>query len=343
MRKPKGLELREGRARAAALRDAKVSPLERIRAEGAFARRYIDPGLLRNEPELQASCWIAYRFLTAFACTELFTVTYDQKVRRFLERYVDAGSAVAARPLRVEFAANSDQVMSQLWRARQAADDIGMPYDLFIEFAFDRALIDKGHKRGPRPNQLYSPNVLIDIAKAWDERMPTVALFAPDWDERFFAERFNGSPAQVAALDYLEARIRSKPANMELALRSRLGMFGPAAITIAEAVRRFGFELVEQALGRSPLPSELTASPSKGPAPPSCVGWLTEPASQRCTTCPVLKACHKAAAQISERVVRDYGTADPRGDHCRAVDRARQQRYRAKKRAGMGISSAGLN
>jgi hypothetical protein len=56
--------------------------------------------------------------------------------------------------------------MTSMWLARQAADQLGVPYPFVLDFAGRRAH-DRLFRRFPRPNQLYGEEFELDVRDAW--------------------------------------------------------------------------------------------------------------------------------------------------------------------------------
>lgn len=87
-----------------------------------------------------------------------------------------------------------------LWKARQAADRIGCPYHVFTSFALDH-LDRSGWIRLPRPNQLYSNDLLREIQAHWDDLQRWSLQTAND--AYYLACNFDGDEVQLDYQNYL--------------------------------------------------------------------------------------------------------------------------------------------
>ena len=233
----------------------------------------------------------------------------------------------------------SDRTISGMWRARQVADALGMPYDPFIRSGMEYMLQESGKKRLPRPNQLWSEAQVQRAIEVWDDAAErfSVPLLRDDWDDRFFVDNFRDEdPVRVAVADAVEQRVwDAAKARLQPALYLR--NFIRRNITEAEARVRFGDELVDQALdaldrtgGHKPRPPRVEPLPAWRPA---CFGFAYDPVHAICTGCPAKAACEGVTVQAKAQLVTRTGTEDPRAAKLRESNRLRQQAYRRRKRA----------
>ncbi|MCT7264581.1 hypothetical protein, partial [Salmonella enterica] len=82
--------------------------------------------------------------------------------------FKDFAKAQSIKPVSKEFVKNARDEMTSLWKARQVADLLGMPYAIFIRASMKAAVEQRGYNRVPRPNQLCRPWQIEAAAKAWD-------------------------------------------------------------------------------------------------------------------------------------------------------------------------------
>ena len=125
------------------------------------------------EAELYRMKWYDYRNLLPAQATQLFAESYIELWRDWYARTRDLDDAPSTTPLLNEHVMKSADGRA-MWRARQAADRIGIKYELFIEFAFNRAF-ERGYGYLPRPNQLYDEALIGDAGDFWAE-LKTVSL-----------------------------------------------------------------------------------------------------------------------------------------------------------------------
>ena len=111
-------------------------------------RQHLEP-----EAELLITKWPAYRFLSPMAATKQFHRAFVESYKRYIRTNIDyemaEKSAIGAR---IEFDQQNAH-LTQLWRARQIADGLGMPYEAYMDFVFDFASC-RIRQNIPQPNQL---------------------------------------------------------------------------------------------------------------------------------------------------------------------------------------------
>jgi hypothetical protein len=137
-----------------------------------FALTHIDPDLLTLEERCYQSKWFDYRHLHPTLATVHFARTYHQIVAEYMEREVDykKGEAYRRRMGNFDVRTAKPRTISNYWRARQQADLLGMKYDIFIRSIF-RALRDRGWKRIPNANHLYSRESLGFALAGWEREL----------------------------------------------------------------------------------------------------------------------------------------------------------------------------
>lgn len=146
-----------------------------------LAARHIDPKDLARERELMGLCWWEYRGVHPSRRTQLFANTYRRLYQRYYGKYFDYSRAEmvsglvgsedifdldfshVAEPTRRERLSKSKRTaLTGLWRARQAADELGISYTVYIGAIFEHAcarwrnMATKDHLRLPKPTHLYS-------------------------------------------------------------------------------------------------------------------------------------------------------------------------------------------
>lgn len=113
----------------------------------------IGPALLKREVDLFNNCWFDYRFMHPTLRTYVFADIYISLFKEFYERHIDIDSTKARgfsrpdpldnRPPRISkerieagVKARKLRTPTCLWRARQTADSLGMPYHEYIKGCF---------------------------------------------------------------------------------------------------------------------------------------------------------------------------------------------------------------
>lgn len=305
----------------------------RRKAEVAFQRRYIDSDILAKEPSLQATVWPEYGYETPLQRTQRFAQEYFAAYRRAHARYVDPVGTYKPRAIDPNLGINSPADITSLWKARQFADEHGQPYDLAIALWMDGKLGNQKHKQPPMPNQLLSgKQTKARLRGHPTDQEAADRLFRPDWDRRFFAERLQDDPVQAAAMerlriDVLMARDSAKRLAKYMTVpgllnehRARI-MFDPALVDVAMAL----VGVMPKACARPTVPAFL----------PGCYGNRVVAKDSLCNTCAFANGCSRFKASVT----RAQGTADPKGDHKRSVDRDRQRRYRERKKSAAVIEA----
>jgi hypothetical protein len=149
------------------------------------------------EPALFRGKWFDYRFLNPVQATYLYAHYFEKFYRLAFSANIDSATAVFISPLPkgdwfslpVQADAESDKhfaakikrrktLISGLWRGRQVADAMGVPYDLYLERAFHWTLRYWQQSHLPRPQHLYSDLVTDRTAIDWEERQGSKLYFS---------------------------------------------------------------------------------------------------------------------------------------------------------------------
>lgn len=326
----------EGYRRAQKLAAAKKFGANAVATEQMVqAREWLAPSDFDEEPELAGSAHLAYRYMNPYERTQCFYEAYRRHyISRFLRR---KGREPANFPERVSSLESGD--FTSIWRARQRADALGAPYERFV-IALMQDADDNGTLELPRPNQLCSDAVLPLMIERLD-RQRASGLFDPfngDFDPRFNAINFTGDQQQHAALDWMQEQIDSAGPARRPALISRY-MRIEQVMSEAEAVRRFGQELVDEAkshrggyTSRAPV-----ALDSPKPSDPGCFGMRTE-GDPACSQCPALQRCTEFRIGVEEGVLARFGAMDVPKQRGRVAARDRKRRQRERERSGVDMT-----
>ena len=129
-----------------------------------------------RERLLMETKWFDYRFMSPIDATELFVKCYVSAYRRKWATNFASGEESKKLATRHGNWRSNQTEFTCFWRARQFADELGVPYDLFCDHALE-VLLRKGYARPARPNQLYSEKNIQIIAEhvreAWREQGAT--------------------------------------------------------------------------------------------------------------------------------------------------------------------------
>ena len=191
--------------RAQKLAAAKKSGPEVLAKEQMVqAREWISPNDFDEEPELANSARLAYRFMTPYERTQCF---YEAYRRHYTSRFTRRkGREPYGLPERLNGVESGD--FTSLWRARQRADAMGVPYERFV-IELMREADANGTRQLPRPNQLCSDSKLPMLIERLEEKRAEGAFdpFAKDFDPRLYAVNFVGDRQQLDALAWIEEQI----------------------------------------------------------------------------------------------------------------------------------------
>lgn len=335
----------KARARAGELHAGRThaSPAHALLAELRFVRTWIAPDQLADEVALTETCWIEYAYLSALRRTELFTQKYEELFRRFHVKYVDYLSVNDITPIQAEFALNTESEMTALWRARQHADAIGVPYETFIGQAMESMLIAEGHKKIPRPNQLYSDKPVDHVLRYWSQwretRVPS--MFDDSWDGRFFADQFRGDPVQLRAMAIIEEHVMSVPPERRGTRVANFVIHRPV-MPEAEARQRFGDSAVDEALASAGPTPPRRSSVDSALYRPGCLGLVFRDESINCAGCRIAGLCTEFVRRLDREFKEICGDTSPKTARKRskAAERKRNQRSR-ERAASAGVGKGG--
>lgn len=134
--------------------------------------------ILEGEVSLFATKWFDYRRLHPVQATYLFAHHYEVAYRRSYAMTRDVVAAEFTKPLRASDLFESADVLS-VWRARQACDSIGVPYDFYAHRALEHS-VKNGWRFIPRPNQIYTDSMVDDVREAWEVRCGDILQIVND-------------------------------------------------------------------------------------------------------------------------------------------------------------------
>jgi len=151
--------------------------------------------------------WYDYRHIHYLAATawymECFKREYGKAVWRWIDHTAGTRTGLTAHSL---FDLNSTDITG-LVRGRQAADEMGIPYEVYIRAALDRGLLN-GNARMPRPSQLYSAEMRQAAAAHWLEETDGRLFLARD--PFYNAVNYKGHPDQNDYYAWLGSKIRQR-------------------------------------------------------------------------------------------------------------------------------------
>lgn len=140
-----------------------------------LAHKFIRKEWLAIEVPLAHGKWFDYRFMNPVAATYLFAHEYKKVYRDAYRRNIDTLVGDYIKPLPDDLfrpkreTPHTRAVIAWIWRARQVADAMGMPYDIYLQRAYH--WLTRYWRRGhlPQPSHLYTDLVTDRTAIDWDE------------------------------------------------------------------------------------------------------------------------------------------------------------------------------
>lgn len=183
--------------------------------------------LLKAETELNKTKWFDYRTKHPVYLGYLWAFFYREEYKRFITKYRDPerGPYLNGIVGKDVFGISIKKVKSKIkgepstevekphperraiWKARQKADALGIPYDFYIRTVMEFAE-RTSWARPPRPQHFCSDEMVSVVVEAWKEKMTTQIVTSED--ERFLAENFVGNCDQVDYQTWLIANIKRR-------------------------------------------------------------------------------------------------------------------------------------
>lgn len=314
-------------------------------------RRILHPNDLGVEGELASTRWFAYSFMSPVEATEEFRRVYTAALQRYVRANIDMELSERVSGVRPGTPAHRSQQYTQLWRARQKADRLGMPYELLIDFGFDFAQ-RRTRKASPLPHQIFATD---KSDQAWS------SMFQVELDEKIYhamrrlevpqfrLEHDRGLPIQRRLRDQTKS-------DLAVSLRDRVDTVGWIAITNrylsldeclsvyseehADRVRERLTGAVEDGL----ILKEPKVDLEDDDFMVGCFGVseaIDAPGSS-CGSCPLRDRCLKQAAAAERVVTKLTGHISPVEEADRQRNRKKVAAHRARKRAMASASPVAL-
>ena len=310
------------------------------------------PDVLKRERERAHTKWFAYRFMSPLEATKLFADLYRIAFKRYVRIHRDVGDAEAANGLGTRIFGGPSSSLTEVWNARQRADELGLPYNLLMEFSFDFAG-RRTRKRAPRPGQLFDSG---EAEIAWPINL-----------EKWIADPLHVEIQRLSMPQYRNENYRSFPVQKEFhdyileSIEERVGAWGPKlahhclhrhhlpvskAIKIVpkgargSTVRHLRGELefiTDQSSGVERLPDVSFA--------PACFGlpFAAQDASPECLACPLSNSCSQAVHAVSEHLHNRHGVLSQlehgRKMNTREKTKLRVRRHRNSKKSPLHEAS----
>jgi len=192
--------------------------------------RHVRPDWQRYELDLYTSKWFDYRFLDPVSATYVYAHAYKTIYRRLYRSTIDHKAAEHIHPLKHEDLFQCPkEVISAIWRGRQHADALGMPYEVFIEFAMEGRLRYWNQRHLPRPQHLYSAHVCEMVMEKWAKTLGNRFFYGRH--PIFLTSNFEEMPVQIEHCEWIMTQVKARPSVLNEAYRMNLL---PARFIVAE-------------------------------------------------------------------------------------------------------------
>ena len=309
------------------------------------AMRLIMPDVLAREREVANKKWFEYRFMTPTTASRHFASLYSKGFKAYVRFNGDRDEAEVRQGLGTRLFLKPSASLTELWHARQRADELGIPYELLIEFGFEFARRG-GWKNPPRPMQLFGSigsgiAWLLELEKFLNERLPLV------FDQfaglpQYRIENYRGLPVQDEFRAHLENHIRAstKPWAVRMVGPCLEKRHLPLLSTIKLAPKEQRRSIVSNLRAEIEL-GFLAAKPKerlhKIAYMPSCFGLVgPDMSASTCASCPFSVGCQHMTMFASREMIRRCGSVsalkDARDEKRKAGQRRRTAKCRAKKK-----------
>ncbi|MDW6021650.1 hypothetical protein SAZ10_07710 [Mesorhizobium sp. BAC0120] len=318
-----------------------ISKTKRL-VENIRAIRTIMPEVLARERELAHSKWFAYRFMSPLAATELFADFYRKGVKAYVREHRDIEEAEKANGIADNIFSQASSSLTQLWQARQKADELSLPYDTLIDFGF-HFVSRRRWRSTPRPIQLFgSKNSDVawpmEIAKYVEDRLPMTLSRIPVLPQ-YQTENYRGLPVQDRFREHVLEDLKTGNSNWStkignacvgrrhLPLRSALQLVPDTEWSAIATSIRMDLEVGTLV----PPPEEHVTGIALAPA---CIGIPSarDESSSDCQSCSFNASCRSLIDCAAKHLVDRFGTpsplADARREHERKKRNERQKRFR---------------
>jgi hypothetical protein len=312
------------------------------------ATRIVPPAALAREGALYHSKWFAYRFMTPVEATLLFGARYVVERQAYIRRNVDRDTSERATPFRFTCGLPSrpNGLFTKLWEARQFADRLTIPYEMYLTFCF-RFAEARTRRCAPQPEQL-KPTAASEAVWRSELEKFIEAEFdfwvdRAEFPEQLRIEAFHRHPAQLAFREFVVDYVHQRPVAWHISLGRwsvqksvvpvRAFVTGSHRAAIQAAIPRLRADLNSGLIARPGKLEGLSAHDLF----PTCfsVPFAYDAAASVCASCPFASACQKGGSVVAAHAGVNLTTNDPDGDRKRRLTNARVKKHRAnKKRAG---------
>lgn len=295
------------------------------------------------EVDLTIQKWPAYRFMGSMEATRLFLTEYEIAYKEQHKINVDVFEGEQLKIGRkISFRRNNDR-LTQVYKARQHADSLGIPYPDYLEFSMDFASRRNGRRYPPQPNQLGPKGNSehawwVKFSEFWGHDRKKLAYNRMSPMAQYVVQNRRGLPAQSAVLEDLRnigaelvsgtsAFIENYVFRFQYLQLNDCDVMGNYHVSVAAKEAKDNIErgwLVPESYPAI-LPHDLLQS---------CFGvpGIEQANSMVCHSCPAKAPCQRVRSAMLEQIKSKTGSFDPIAMKKKASQRDRTRKCRALKK-----------
>lgn len=292
------------------------------------------------EAKLMPNKWPEYRFLTPMDATRLFHEAYIDAYRDYYRANLDV---FAAADIKIGFKLSfhkRNAHLTQLYIARQKADQIGLPYPAYLEFVFKFAAARK-RKHPPQPNQLWPTEKKLDawltkLVKFWNDDRHCLELNRMKEMPQYAHSAGKELPAQRRYREELIEMVMSGAYSIDSFVAKHVFERHFLPISDCDFLGKYAVKNAERkALADIDIgllhPSEY-GTPRNEDFYQSCFGVPGVIASDNpvCPSCPQRGKCESERQSVISKAISDTGFADPINEADKRKNRRRVKEHRLR-------------
>lgn len=313
------------------------------RAQDLVRMRQILPAKdFATEAKLAETRWYTYGFMSPVEATLEFARAYTAGLQRYVRRHFDRDEADSVAGIRAGMPSERSAKFTQLWRARQKADEFCVPYDLLFDFGFDFAGRRK-RQRFPLPHQIFHTDASHD---AWwnlflvnAEELSELAMRRLEMPH-YRLEHNRGLPNQRSFQQWIKEDLATSTRSPVdhigwIAVTNRyLSLEECLSVVPSERAQDIRDRLVHEVeAGR--IAPEPTVELEEDNFLIGCFG-ISEAISTpegNCNACPLRKLCEDTAGWVNRATEKRTGHVSPVSETDRERNRRNVAAHRARKKA----------
>lgn len=173
-----------------------------------WALQHVKSELLLNEAALFQTKWFDYRFIHPVHATMKYAEEYIKVYRRIYGENLNEYAAKNVKVFKDNFLNLDSTTITGLWKGRQIADAIGMPYKEFIEAAMRERIKYWKQRFLPRAHHIYSTQVIEKVVDYWDKLSSDKTYYSKL--NQYLVQNFENTKCQNDHIEWLVKTAKSK-------------------------------------------------------------------------------------------------------------------------------------